>query len=541
MNMTRTISKASKVPSILILALVCLMSFAPGLVRPATGETVQYPLRAKDNYAGAPPQTINQRSPNAPSVLSVEAQKYAWHTFYGAVDSGSYADEPYVIATDHAGNIYFAGYSYADWLGDGGTQPLHPFSGSYSMVVVKLNNQGIYQWHTFYPSGGMLLAGEGFIGMAVDENGNLYLSGYSDSAWLGDGDAEPLHPFNALYDIAVVKLNANGVYQWHTFYGSGGNEVGSGIVVDNSGYLYLTGVAASSWLGPGGESPRHAYSGGETFLVLKLNSSGAYQWHTFYGPSDIAYGYDIVVDGSGNTFTTGMSRSTWQGDNNTNPIHAHSGGQRDVFVLKLDANGTYQWHTFYPTTGYYKRGITTDRNNNVYFVDNSASTWQGDGNANPLHPHSGGQDIVAIKLNSIGVYQWHTFYGSSANDYSDCIISDDNGGLYICGVSVSSWHGDGGADPLHAFSGSDADIVLLKLDQAGSYQWHTFEGGPAGGADIAVSEDEDLYVLGASTDNWPGEGGAQPLHPHTQNWADDFVVLKMVKIDIQALLPFIQK
>ena len=34
------------------------------------------------------------------------------------------------------------------------------------------------------------------------------------------------------------------------------------------------------------------------------------------------------------------------------PLHAHSGGPAyDMFVLKLDTNGAYQWHTFYGADG----------------------------------------------------------------------------------------------------------------------------------------------------------------------------------------------
>ena len=40
-------------------------------------------------------------------------------------------------------------------------------------------------------------------------------------------------------------------------------------------------------------------------FVLKLNSSGAYQWHTFYGSTDDDYGYGIAVDTDGNVYVTG--------------------------------------------------------------------------------------------------------------------------------------------------------------------------------------------------------------------------------------------
>ena len=81
----------------------------------------------------------------------------------------------------------------------------------------------------------------------------------------------------------MLKLNSSGAYQWHTFYGSRGYDGGSGIAVDGSGNVYVTGYSNATWNGPAGSSPLHAYSGDDDIFVLKLNSSGAYQWHTFYG------------------------------------------------------------------------------------------------------------------------------------------------------------------------------------------------------------------------------------------------------------------
>ena len=57
-------------------------------------------------------------------------------------------------------------------------------------------------------------------------------------------------------------------------------------------------------------------------------------------------GYGIAIDGSGNVYVTGYSYATWNGPAGQNPLHAHSGGN-DIFVLKLDSSGAYQWHTFY--------------------------------------------------------------------------------------------------------------------------------------------------------------------------------------------------
>ena len=124
-------------------------------------------------------------------------------------------------------------------------------------------------------------------------------------------------------------------YVWHTFYGSTSADGGNGIAVDGSGNVYLTGYSNATWQGDGSINPLHAHSGSYDIVALKLTSAGAYQWHTFYGSTGPDRGNDIAVDGSGgNVYITGYSGATWQGDGGNNPLHAHSGND-DIVVLKF--------------------------------------------------------------------------------------------------------------------------------------------------------------------------------------------------------------
>jgi hypothetical protein len=83
-------------------------------------------------------------------------------------------------------------------------------------------------------------------------------------------------------------------------------------------------------------------------VVLKLNSSGVYQWHTFYGSSAGDYAWDGAVDGSEGVYIAGYSYATWQGDDGTAPLYNHSGGpsNADIAILKLfdPAGADYHLH-----------------------------------------------------------------------------------------------------------------------------------------------------------------------------------------------------
>ena len=466
-----------------------------------------------------------------PSIQAAPSPPYAWHTFYGA----SLSEEPRSIATDGSGNVYITGDSSVTWNGPAGQPPLHAHSGGYDIFVLKLDSNGAYQWHTFYGASDYDLG----YGIATDGSGNIYATGESGAAWNGPAGESPLHAYTGNMDNFVLKLDSNGAYQWHTFYGASDRDDPRGIVTDGSGNVYVTGYSTATWNGPAGESPLGAFRAvHEDIFVLKLDSSGAYQWHTFSGApngtDNAALG--IAPDGSGNVYVTGYSTATWNGPAGESPLHAYTGGVADMFVLKLNSSGAYQWHTFYGSSSEDQAlgGIATDGIGHVYVTGISNTTWNGPAEESPLHAHSGGSDwdIFALKLDSSGTYQWHTFYGSSNADWAYGTATDGIGNLYITGYSGATWNGPAGQSPVHPYIGSD-DIFVLKLASSGSYQWHIFYGSSTydHGYAIATDGSGNTYVTGASWGTWNGPAGESPLHPYSQYYGDIFV-LKLVAQDL---------
>jgi beta-propeller repeat-containing protein/S-layer family protein len=466
---------------------------------------------------------------NLSHSLTIDPPPYVWHTFHGSTS----VDDAYSMTVDGSGNIYITGDSDSSWNGPGGVAPLHPFSGGYDIVVVKLNGAGVYQWHTFYGSTATNFAVADYgLGIAVDPSGNVYVTGQSGIPWNGPGNQAPLKAFSgsADFDIVVLKLNSAGAYQWHTFYGSTLYDFPYEISLDNSGGVYVAATSKATWNGPGNQAPLHAHGGGgwADIVVLKLNNAGTYQWHTFYGSGDVDSAEGMSLDGNGNIYVTGESSNTWNGPGNQAPLNAHSGNYENV-VLKLSSAGAYQWHTFYGSSiNDIPNGISVDGSGNVYVTGPSPASWNGPGGTAPLHTFSGGADeIFVLKLASAGTYQWHTFYGSSDVDSGNALALDGTGNIYVTGNSGAYWNGPGGVPPLHAYSGN-GDIVLLKLNSAGAYQWHTFYGSADadGGYDIAVDVSGNVAVTGESRATWNGPGGVAPLNPFT-GANTDIIVVKM--------------
>jgi hypothetical protein len=347
------------------------------------------------------------------------------------------------------------------------------------LFVLHLEPDGAYAWHTFFGSVASDAETPLFVGSVTAVNGgDVVVTGVSRS-WDGPNGEGPLHTPDGAWDwnLFVLRLGPDGAYRWHTIYdGSPGTTA-----ADGDGNLYVVGRPYSSWNGPNGESPLAVPPSSPTdgFVVLKLGANGEYVWHTFYGPNvEVAdSGYvmadDIAVTGDG-VYLTGWATLPWDGPNGESPLHPFSepegSGQSDAFVLKLNVDGSYGWHTFYGV-GDSSEGpasITPNGSGGLYVTVFGLSSWDGPNGESPLHPFSeeSSDDWALLALRSDGAYDWHTFLGTIWSGISNSCFAED-GALLTTGSSSEAWDGPNGESPIHGFTESDDgygdNIFVLKL------------------------------------------------------------------------------
>jgi hypothetical protein len=137
--------------------------------------------------------------------------------------------------------------------------------------------------------------------------------------------------------------------RYSTHLGGSEAEHGNDIAIDSDGNVYVTGDTESGSDFPGAATGIQEFAGKSDAFVTKLNcnNSGmnALVYSTYLGGSNIDKGYGIAVDGSGNAYVTGTTKSYDFPPAALPPVHSLRGC--DAFVVKLNAAGnSVEYSTF---------------------------------------------------------------------------------------------------------------------------------------------------------------------------------------------------
>jgi hypothetical protein len=119
-----------------------------------------------------------------------------------------------------------------------------------------------------------------------------------------------------------------------------------------------------------------------------------YEWHTFYGSEDWDDGYSVAIDGSGNLYIAGNSIAPWNGPDGQSPLNEcfDDDGYAYLFVLKMEKNGAYGWHTFFiSSVNFYSNttSLAIDSSGNIYISGIAYASWDGPDGQSPLNAFYG--------------------------------------------------------------------------------------------------------------------------------------------------------
>ena len=176
--------------------------------------------------------------------------------------------------------------------------------------------------------------------IAVDSNGNAYITGYTSSSNFPIASA--IYGTYKAEDAFVTKINTSGnslVYS--TYLGGWRIDRADGIAVDASGNVYITGYTNSfDFPTKNPLSTGKMNIGGQTdAFVTKIDASGSLVYSTYLGGDEPDYGWGIAADTSGNAYVTGFTISV-NFPTTASAFNRTFNGWREAFVTKIDASGS---------------------------------------------------------------------------------------------------------------------------------------------------------------------------------------------------------
>jgi hypothetical protein len=255
------------------------------------------------------------------------------------------------------------------------------------------------------------------------------------------GETNAVLPFLGLF--WVVKINANGEVQWQKTYSQGwahsiqqtseGGYVATGMNMGKSWIVKLNANGSIQWqkkyagiLGDLAQSVQQTSEGGYIVAgmmkgevwVLKLNSVGETQWQKTYGNSCVDANFSIQQTQEGGYIMASVSLT-------------FGAGYTDIWIVKLDPNGAIEWQKTYGGSGFDLAHSIQQTQDGGYVV----AGWTGSFGA-------GDKDAWVLKLDANGEIEWQKTYGGSGFDLAHSIQQTQDGGYVVAGWTETFGAGD---------------------------------------------------------------------------------------------------
>ena len=361
--------------------------FSKAITRAGDG-TLDYQFYFRDSEADA---TGDPASAHSLVVTAVSGEVLNAKTF-----GGTSSDYPTAVQQTSDG-----GYVVAANTGSFGT-------GNTDVWVLKLNVDFSVAWEKTY--GGT--STDNVNAMQQTQDGGYILAGTSAS--FGSGN-----------EFWVLKLAASGAVSWQRRY-SRSEQAQASAVRETPDGGYIVAGYTSSYTNPGSI----------VIWAMKLNSTGTVVWEYTYdgGDDDRAYAIECTADGG--FVMTGTTQS-------------FGAGSTDIWVLKLNSDGTVAWQKAYGGTGYEEAKSIQQTMDGGYIVGGRSGSFV-----------PGVTTMWVLKLDANGNVDWQKTYSGVYGDTCNAIQQTADGGYIVAGDTAMGSEME-----------SPVKIWLIKLQPNGDCMW----------------------------------------------------------------------
>jgi hypothetical protein len=261
-----------------------------------------------------------------------------WNRTYG----GAGDDKGMAISSTTDGGYVITGYwkpGVAGWR---------------QLWVIKTDSGGNIEWDSKL---GGELDDEGWAVMQTTDGGYV-AAGYTAS--YGAGGA----------DLWLISMDANGTEKWNTTFGGIGDDFGSALIETSDGNYTIVGQT---------ESFGNVYNDFDdkttvNAWMLKVTESGTELWNRSIGNIWYEYAEEIIETDDGGYFMAGSSGS-------------YHGENFNIFLMRLDENGTEQWSKGFGGKDYdFTYGMTINSEGGLVITGSIGSAG------------SGGTDLILLEF-----------------------------------------------------------------------------------------------------------------------------------------------
>lgn len=377
------------------------------------------------------------------------------------------------LALDASANIYTVGIfsDSTDFDPDTSTFYLEHTSST-DIFISKLDSTGNFVWAKKIGANSEDEAKT----IKIDPLGNLYIVGLFSG--LVDFNPGPL--VNNLLstgnkDIFILKLDSSGNFIWANKIGGAVDESINSISLDGAANVYAIGSFKGTVDFNPGNQIYNLTAGNRGLFILKLQTTGIFEWAKALDATNNVSGNSIVADSSGNNYFTGSFMGECDFDPGAGSFNMI--GENYIFNSKLDPTGNFVWsNSAGAISSILPKSTTTDLSGNVYVTGIFHGTVDFD--AGPgvktlsTAPTDFSGDVFIAKFNSSGSLTWVKQIGDLYSDFSTSIIVNSSGYIYTIGGFRGKVDFNPGPGTFN-LEGSLAypNPFIIKLSPNGNFVW----------------------------------------------------------------------
>ena len=306
--------------------------------------------------------------------------------------------------------------------------------------------------------------------IATDASGNIYMTGYFNSATIEFGGVE-LTKQGTSANVYIAKYSPSGIALWAHNYGTTSYNESWGVAADAAGNAYITGNYRGASITFGAFTLTNFNTDVDGIFVVKYDAAGNVVWaKNGTGAALDKESNDIAVDAAGNVTIAGYSSYgtfSFDGAVLNNPHNAN------LYIVKFDTNGNVLWSTAQTVNSQNRAdGVATDADGNTYI--------SGYYNYSTIYglPYTTNMNAFLIKFDPQGNMLWAVSPNTTSDTvYGFDVFAGSNGKVIIAGSFNSTTLTIGTTTLTNASTNGSPDIFVAQYDTAGNFEWAKSSGG----------------------------------------------------------------